>query len=240
MMENILNPALRGIFIYITLLILSRVMGRKMIAQMTFFDFVIAIMIGSVAANTSLGPYGDNLSSGTTILIVLTGLVVLIGYLSIKSFKFRKLVSSEPLVLIDKGQIVDKNMKRERMTINDLTALLRQKKIFNVADVEFAIMEYDGNVSVLPKSEKQPLTPKDISIPTPPSRLTKDVIIDGNIMVENLEKTSMSEKVLKDNLKMYGVREVENVFYAGIDSTGRLYVSKRNDDVEDHGKYGIE
>lgn len=239
-MENIVNPALRGILIYITLLILSRIMGRKMISQMTFFDFVIGIMIGSVAANTAIGPYNKNISSGLTVLIVLTVLVVLIGYLSIKSFKFRKLVSSEPLVLIEKGQIVDKNMKRERITINDLTALLRQKKIFNVADVEFAMMEYDGKLSVLPKSQKQPLTPADISIPTPPSRLTKDVIIDGNIMFENLKDANMSEEDLMNNLKMYGAKEVENVFYAGIDSTGRLYVSKRNDDGEDHGKYGIE
>lgn len=240
-MEAIIFPALRGILIYVILLILSRVMGRKMISQMTFFDFVVGIMIGSVAAMAAVGPFGNRLDSGITVLIILTALVVLIGYMTIKSYKFRKLIDSEPLVLIEKGQIVDKNLKKGRVTLNDLTTLLRQKNMFNVADVEFALLEYDGKLSVMPKSDKQPLTPKDINIPAKPTGLTKDVILDGSIMKENLKDANVTEDALIKELETsYGIKDVKDVFYAGLDSTGRLYVSKKNTDKETHGKYGIE
>ena len=238
-MEQVFNAALRTIFSYFLLLILARIMGRKMISQMTFFDFAVGITIGSVAANVALGPY-TSIRAGATVLIVLAGLVVAIGYLHIKSFRFRKLIDSEPVVIIERGQIVDKNLKRERFTIDELTALLREKNIFNLADVEFALLEHDGKLSVLPKSEKQPLKPKDLNIPAGYQGLTKDVIIDGVIMRENLEDAKVTEEWLMNQLKMYQIKNVEDVFYAGVDFSKNLYVSRKNIKKEKEGKYGIE
>jgi len=126
-MDYIYEPALRTVIMYIVLLYLARVMGRKMISQMTFFDFVVGITVGAVAGSTSLGPY-EELESGITVLVVLTILVFLIGILHIKSFTFRKIVDSEPVLVIAKGQIIDENLKRERFTIKELNALLRQRK----------------------------------------------------------------------------------------------------------------
>ncbi|WP_026478650.1 DUF421 domain-containing protein [Alkaliphilus transvaalensis] len=239
-METIYNPAIRAVILYFTLLILARIMGRKMISQMTFFDFVVGITIGSVAASSTLGPYSTSLGAGIAVLVVLTTLVVLIGYLHIKSFRFRKLVDSEAVVVIERGQIVDKNLKRERFTIQELTALLRQKNIFNLSDVEFALLEHDGKLSVLPKSNKQPLKPIDMNISTPYQGLMKDVVIDGIIMKENLEDALLTESDLMKKLQFYGFENVRDVFYAGVDSAGNLYVSKRNDQQETDGKYGIE
>jgi len=239
-MENIINPGFRAAVLYLVLLILARIMGRKMISQMTFFDFVVGITIGSVAANSALGPYNHSLPAGITVLVVMTGLVMLIGYLHIKSFKFRKMVDSEPVVMIEQGQIVDENLKRERFTLKELTALLREKNIFNIADVEFAILEHDGKLSVLPKSEKQPIKPSDLQIATPYQGLTKDIILDGIIMKENLQDAKLTEEWLLGQLKMYGVENVKDVFYAGVDSSNNLYVSKRNVKEETDGKYGIE
>lgn len=239
-MESIINPALRATILYTTLLILARIMGKKMISQMTFFDFVVGIVIGSVAATSAIGPYSASLASGITILIVLTILVLLIGFFHIKSFAIRKLVDSEPVVFIEKGQIVEKNMQKERFTMEELTSLLREKNIFSIADVEFAILETDGKLSVLPKSEKQPLKPADLCISTPYQGLTKDIIIDGNIMEENLANTQRNKTWLTKQLSMYNVKGINEVFYAGLDSNGNLYVSKRNDQEETEGKYGIE
>jgi len=239
-METTLNPAIRTVILYSILLILSRIMGRKMISQMTFFDFVVGITIGSAAANSSLGPYSTSLASGITVLIVLTTLVVLIGYVHIKSFRFRKLVDSEPVVIIERGQMVDENLKRERFSITELTSLLRQKNIFNIADVEFGLLEHDGKLSVLPKSNKQPLKPADMNIPTPYQGLTKDIVIDGIIMKENLDDAKLTRDWLMNQLKMYGVENIKDVFYVGVDSSQNLYVSRRNTKQETDGKYGIE
>ncbi|MFT9497345.1 YetF domain-containing protein [Anaerosolibacter sp.] len=238
-MQAIINPAIRTVIAYFVLLILSRIMGRKMISQMTFFDFAVGITIGSVTANLALGPY-NSIRSGVTVLIALTGLVVLLDFLHIKSFRFRKIIDSEPIVAIKNGQIIDDNLRKERFTIDELMMLLRQKNIFSIADVEFAVLEYDGKLSVLPKSQKQPLTPSDINVTTPYKGLTKDIIYDGNILEENFTNTQYNKTTLMNQLKMQGINDVSEVFYAGIDSTGSLCVSKKYKDKEKQGQYGIE
>ena len=124
--------------------------------------------------------------------------------------------------------------------MEELTSLLREKNIFSIADVEFAILETDGKLSVLPKSEKQPLKPSDLNIPTPYQGLTKDIIIDGNIMEENLIDTQRDKTWLIQQLSLYNVKDIKEVFYAGLDSKGNLYVSKKNNQEEFEGKYGIE
>jgi len=172
MLQAMVNPGIRTVIAYFVLLILSRVMGRKMISQMTFFDFAVGITIGSVTANLAIGPY-TSIRSGITVLIVLTGLVVFLDFLHIKSIHIRKLVNSEPIVAIQNGKVMDDNLRKERFTIDELTMLLREKNIFSMADVEFAILEYDGKLSVLPKSQKQPLTPSDMNINTPYKGLTR-------------------------------------------------------------------
>ena len=238
-MQAIINPGIRTVIAYFVLLILSRAMGRKMISQMTFFDFAVGITIGSVTANLALGPY-NSIRSGITILLVLTGLVVLLDFLHIKSYRFRKLIDSEPIVAIQNGKIIDDNLRKERFTIDELMMLLRQKNIFSIADVEFAVLEHDGKLSVLPKSQKLPLTPSDINITTPYKGLTRDIIYDGNMLEENFTNTQYSKKTLMNQLKMQGISDISEIFYAGIDSTGSLYVSKKNKTKEKHGQYGIE
>ncbi len=239
-MESIINTAIRTAIIYFSLLYLCRLMGRKMISQMTFFDFVVGITIGSVAANSNLGPYNDSLPAGLSSLVMLTVLVLAIDFLHIKSFKFRKIVDSEPIVVIERGQIVDQNLRRERFTLKELNALLREKNIFTMADVEFAILEHDGKLSVLPKSHRQYLRPSDMNIQTQYQGLCKDIIIDGVIMKENLKDGKLTEEWLMNQLKNQGITDVKDVFYAGVNSAKNLYISKRNVKQEKHGKYGIE
>jgi len=211
-----------------------------MISQMTFFDFTVGIMIGSAAGTAALGPYTASLASGAAVLVTVSGLVILIGYLHIKSFRFRKLVDSEPVVAIERGQIVDKNLAKERFTLDELTALLREKNIFKLADVEFAVLEHDGKLSVLPKSAKQPVKPADMNLSPPYQGLGKDIVIDGVVMQENLQDANLDREWLLNQLQTYGIDKVEEVFYAGVDDANRLYVSRRNAKTETHGKYGIE
>ncbi len=117
---------------------------------------------------------------------------------------------------------------------------LRNKNIFNIADVEFAMPEVDGKLSVLPKSQKQPLTPSDMNIPTPYRGPTRDLIIDGKIMEDNLRYINQNKAWLTGRINGYGIQDIKDVFYAGLDTSGNLYASKKQTSDEKPGKYGIE
>lgn len=238
--NEILASILRSTFAIILLLCVTRFMGRKAISQMTFFDFAVGITIGSVTASLAVS-VSNSIYSTVSTLATLALLTVLIDLLHIKSIKFSKLVESEPVVLVANGKINDHNMRRTRSTIEDLNTLLREKNVFNIADVEFAIMENDGKLSVLPKSQKQPVTPSDLNIPTSYKGLTRDIIIDGEILNENLKDASLDKKWLIGQLDRQGIQDIRDVFYAGLDTSGGLYVSKRHrNEGEKHGKYGTE
>lgn len=240
-MENvILNTIIRSIVVYILAVFLTRLMGRKLISQMTFFDFVVGVSMGAIIANAIVGQQFTPISA-VTALILISVLVIATGYLHIKSFKARKILNSEPVTLVENGAIVEENMKNIRLTINELMMKLREKNTFNLADVEFAIMETDGELSVLPKADKQPLTPYHMNIQTTSAGLTKDIIIDGNVMKENLSSAGLDEDWLKAQLNSQNIKDVSEVFYAGLDNTKKLHISKKSENnSESHGKYGIE
>lgn len=124
--------------------------------------------------------------------------------------------------------------------MDELTSLLRGKNVFNYSNVEFAIIENDGKLSVLPKSQKAPLTPSDLNISTSYKGLTKDLVMDGKLLEENLLSVKLDEKWLNTQLTNQGISSIEQVFYAGLDSAGALYVSVKQDTKEHHGQYGIE
>lgn len=224
---NMFDVVVRGIITYLFTLLLTRLMGRKLISQMTFFDFVVGVSMESMAANLSIGK-DNSIINATSSLITFTILTILVGYANIKSIRVRKIVNSEPIILIDKGNIVVNNMKRARITIDQLNMKLRENNFFYLSDVEFALLENDGKLSVLPKSNKAPLTPSDMNIATTDKGLMKDIIIDGNIINENLNILGLGESWLNSQLKSKKIKSVSEIFYAGVDSNKNLYLSKRS------------
>lgn len=240
MPQEIINSIFRAIFAYLLLLVVARFMGRKALSQMTFFDFAVIITLGSVTANLAMGRESTP-ASAATVLVTLGVLAIITGYLHIKSVWIRQLTNSEPVMAIENGRILDKNLKKVRFTINELTSLLREKNVFNISNVEFAIIENEGQLSVLPKSQKAPLTPSDMNIQTSYKGLTKDLIMDGKVLTENLKSVKLDENWLNTQLANQGISNIEKVFYAGLDSAGALYVSvKQPDTPEYHGQYGID
>lgn len=240
MLNDVLQAILRSFIAFVLLIAMARILGRKALSQMTFFDFAVVITFGSVAANIGIGQ-NSAFHSGVTVLITLGLLGLLSGFIHMKSFRFRKLINSEPLVIIKDGQILEANMKKGRMTINELTSMLRYKNIFNISDVHYAVMENSGALSVLPKAPNRPLTPKDMQLEPAESGVTKDIIIDGKMMSENFNATNITQAWLKQQLQMNGINSMADVFYAGLASNGSLYISKRtNSKEEKHGVHGIE
>jgi len=238
-MNTILTAILKTAFAYVLLFTVIRLLGRKAVSQMTFYDLTVIITLGSVTANLAIGRE-NTVIQVTTILLTLAFLAITTDYLNTKSLWFRKLTNSEPVTAIANGKIIEQNLKKVRFTINQLNSMLREKNIFDIGDVEFAIIENEGQLSVLPKSQKQPLTPADLKIPTAYKGLTSDIIIDGRIMRDNLIINNLDNAWLRNQLKTQGIENPQEVFYAGLDTAGNLYVSKRIKRMEKEGQYRIE
>lgn len=239
MLQTVIDTFLRTVFAFVMLFAFTKIMGRKIISKMTIFDFIVSITLGSVTANLALGPQASALSAAT-VLIALTLLLAMTDYGHIKSFSFRKFVDSEPVVVIKNGKIIDENLRKLRYSIADITMQLRKKNIFDMGDVEFAIIEPDGIISVLKKSQKRAITAADLGIPTKYDGLTTEIIYDGVVMSENLIATNLNEMWLKSELAKRGIKDVRDVFYAGLDTAGNLYISQRYKLPEREGQYGIE
>ncbi|MFZ5987242.1 MAG: YetF domain-containing protein [Bacillota bacterium] len=239
MVQEIAQSGIKTLIAYILLLILTRMMGRKMVAQVTFFDFVVAIIVGSVVANIAVNQ-DMPLVSGFTVLVVLSAMTILVQVLLLKSFLLRKLIDFGSIVVIENGKIISENLKTTRLRLDNLLMLLREKDAFSIADVEYAVLETDGKLSVLKKSQKLPVTPADLNIPTAYIGLTKDIIMDGEVMEKNLRGANLDKDWLMRMLKAQNYNRVEDVFYAGLDATGNLYISSRNRNQVKKEQSGIE
>lgn len=240
MIKVLLITIVKCIGIYILAIFLTRQMGTKIISQMSSFDFIMGVSMGSIIANAIVDKKFQAITA-ITALITFSILTIITRYLSIKSFVIRKLINSQPVTLVEKGKIVDQNMKSIKFTINELMMKLREKDIFSLADVEYAIMETDGQLSVLPKANKKPVTPYDMKISTASSGLQRDIIVDGIIIEENLKSAGLNIEWLRCELKKQNIKENSEVFYAGIDSNKKLHISKRTaNNKKVSKKYGIE
>jgi uncharacterized membrane protein YcaP (DUF421 family) len=222
---------LRITIAFITLLALTRIMGRKEISQMTFFNFVSAISIGTLGASLAIDS-SISIRNGLIALIAWTAFTVFMGILDLKFPKFRYAIEGQPSIVIKKGKIMDKELRKVRLDLDALNALLRKKNVFAVADVDYAIFESDGTLSVLKKETKQNLTKSDMNmsntnanvIPIPTS-----VISDGEINRDNLRKLHLDQQWLEEQLKLLGIDSISDVFYAEVQSDGTLYIDHKND-----------
>lgn len=219
---------------FFILFILTRIMGRKEISQMTFFNFVSAIAIGSITA--SLATMSDlKISFGVIALVLWSVFTVAMGIMDIKSKEARKVIEGEPLVLVKSGKIMEQSLKKTRLSTNSLTAMLRQKNVFSMADVEFAIFETDGKLSVLKKSNKQPATVSDVKgKPKQPNiySMSTPIISNGIIDQKNLTKLNLDQNWVDQQLKQSGVEDISEIFYGEVQQDGSLYIDKKQDDLQ--------
>ncbi|GEP63872.1 DUF421 domain-containing protein [Clostridium beijerinckii] len=229
----------RAIIAFFSLLIFAKILGKQQISQLTFFDYALGITIGSIAATLT-----TDLSSRAWPHFV--GLLTwcLLGYLmEYITEKWRyaaKYIEGEPTIVIMNGKIMESALKKMKYTASDLMGLLRVKDIFDLSQVDFAIIEPNGQLSVLKKPEYEPLTPKDMSIQKEPSGISTELIYDGILINENLKQLNKTEKWLMNQLKIHKVKDVSEVFIATLTPSGSLYIDKYDDHmvkVTDIGDY---
>lgn len=225
---SFLEATLRITLTFITLFIMSRILGKKLIAQMTFFDFVAGITIGSLGASfvfsnmipIRIGMYG---------IILFCVITLITDVFSIKIYSTRKLFNGEPLLLIKNGKILEEGMEKARLTIDDLLFLLRKKNIFYLDEVEFAFLETDGSVSAQRKGTQQFTKNIDLKI-NPISRgIPQTFIIDGKIMTDSLQATGKDQNWMNTVLQTNNIRDVKNVTVAQVDEQGTVYLDITTD-----------
>lgn len=236
----LISTIIKGIFIYVLAIILSKLIGIKIISQMNFFDFIMGVSVGSMIAKIIIDK-DHVVFSGITALIIFTLLTIATSYLNLKSYTARKLINAKTLILVENGRIVDKNLKRLRITINELMMKLREKDVFSLEDIQFAIMESNGQLSVLIKANKKPVTPFDMDLKVKSASLLNDIIFDGKIIDKNLKIAGIDKKWLQSELKKKSINNVKEVFYAGVDQNKKLTISKKYpNDFNPENNFGIE
>lgn len=211
------------------LLGLARILGKEQLSQLTFFNYITGITIGSIAGEIAAHDDTHYLNAITS-LIWWSLLTILVSFISIKSNKAKSLLDDKPLIVIKEGKILEKALKTSRLPIGDLNMLLRIQGIFSVKDVHFAVLETNGELSVFKKVSQQPATKQDVKAPTGnPKFMPSTIIADGKIVVKNLHGIGLSEEWLHKQLVKHGVNSVEQVFYAEVESDGSLYLDLKED-----------
>lgn len=232
---TIIELSFRLILSFLLLLTLTRIMGRKEISQMTFFNFVSAIAIGTLGASLAI----DSTVSVRNGVIALAGwtiFTVVMGFADLKSKAFRKAVEGVPRVVVRKGEVMEGELRKVRLDLDALNVMLRKKNVFSIKEVDYAIFESDGTLSVMKKEKDQPITKGDqqtfknpgsthqVAIPTA-------VIEDGKVVVNNLTELHLDEAWLKELLASQGITDMADVFYAEIQKDGTLAIDHYHDIV---------
>lgn len=218
---------IRTIILYTIVVIAMRIMGKRQIGEMQPFELVIAILIADLAA-VPMQNAGIPLLNGIIPIFTLILAQVALSYLTLKNEFARSIVCGTPTVLIENGKILEQAMENTRCNLNDLLEQLRLNNVPNINDVEFAILETCGRISVIPKSQTRPLTPEDLKVPTSYEGLPITLIIDGKINYKNLRKTNIEPDWLKNYFKQNGVTNLKQVFFASLDSKGKIFYQLKN------------
>ena len=221
-MNEITNVILRTIFIIIIIFILFKLMGKKQVSQMSMFDYITGITIGSIAADISLD-IEKNIQSGIVCLLIYCLIDILISYLSLKSIKLRYFFEGKEVPLITNGKINKENMKKNKITINNLQTEARLMGYFDLFEINNAILEPSGMISFEPFDKVKPATKKDIGIKSTNKGLVYNLIIDGEIVKDNLEHTKKTEKWLKNQIKQKG-KNIEDILLLTIDETEKINI----------------
>jgi len=230
-MDEGLVVIVRALIGFFSLLIFTRIMGKEQISQLNLFDYILGITIGSMASTLT-----TDLSSRAWPHWV--GLITwcFLGYLMDKiTLKWRyasKVLEGEPAIVIMNGKIMENVLRKMKYRISEILELLRNKGVFDVTQVDFAIIESNGQLSVLLKPEHQPLTPKDMNIPVSFSGISTELVYDGIIIEENLTQLNKDKAWLLRELKKQGIHDIAEVFLVTLNPAGSLYVDK----YEDHLK----
>lgn len=220
----------RALISLATLFIVTKVVGKKQVSEFSVFDYVIGISIGNFAAEMTINM--DSPEVDGIIAVIIFGVVAyIVSYLTLHSIGLRRFFMGTPTMIIQDGKLLRKNMKKARLDMNNLLEEARIKGYFDLSQIQYGVMEANGEMSFLPFAEYQPLTPKVVNQKVSKTLLIGNVIIDGKIMKNNLKKLNKTEEWIKQQMNVKGIHNIKDVLLATLDQNDNLLFYKNNDDI---------
>ena len=229
-----INIFVRVLIIYILVLIVMRLMGKRELGQMQPFELVIAIMIADLAS-VPMADTGIPITNGIIPILALLLVQLVISIINLKSINGRKIICGKPSILVYRGKIDEKIMKKEKFTVNELQERLRQNNIFNIGDVEYAILETSGQVTVIQKPEKRNTIPEDFGILPEYEGIPYDLVVDGKIMHENLKAIGRDYNWLKKQVEKFKIKP-EQALIVTFDGKGQIFCQAKEENDETKNK----
>ncbi len=207
-----------------SLFVIAKVIGHKQMSQLDFFDYITGITIGSVAAE--LATELEEPWKPLVAMVVYGAITVVLSFFSSKIPKSRKLINGTPTVIMNEGKLYRKNMKKAKLDLSEFMVMCRQAGYFNLEDIQTAVFEYNGRLSLLPKSANRPATPEDFNLCPEPATISTEVIMDGRVLSENLKRLGLDEVWLKRELSRQNCKNPRDVFLALCDKNNNLSLYK--------------
>lgn len=218
----------RTVVLYSSVLFMMRLMGKREVGQLSLFDLVVAIMIAELAAipmeDTSKPLINGLLPIATLVLMEIT-----LSFITLKSRRAQAIIEGTPSIIVERGRIIEAEMRRLRYAVDDLISQLRQQGIHNLEDVEYAILETNGKLSVILKSDRRPVTPRDIGLNPGYEGLPMPLVVDGELQTENLARADKTVQWLEQGLIKEANCTINETIYAVLDTNGKLYVYKKGE-----------
>lgn len=208
----------------ISLYIIAKIMGHKQISQLDFFDYITGITIGSIAAE--LATELEKPWKPLVAMVIYGVAAVALSFLTSKLPRIRKYINGTPTIIMNGGKIYRENLKKAKLDLSEFLMMCRQEGYFNLKDIQTAIFEYNGRLTVLPVSTKRPMNPLDMNIVPEVETINTEVIMDGRILDGNLKRMGLDKNWLKGELKQQGINSEKQVFLAVCDNNNQLTVYK--------------
>lgn len=219
---EILKVVLTSVLSAVTLFVIAKIIGHKQMSQLDFFDYITGITIGSIGAE--LATELEEPMKPFVAMLVYGAITVALALITSKFPKMRKVINGSPTIIMDNGKIYRKNLKKAKIDLSEFLVLCRQEGYFNLADIQTAVFEYNGRLTVLPVSTKRPVNPEDMKLTPEPEFISTEVIMDGRILDENLKRMGLDMKWLENQMKAQGYKNAKDIFLGICDQNKNLYL----------------
>ena len=221
---ELIKVVLTSLLSALTLFIIAKLLGHKQMSQLDFFDYITGITIGSIAAE--LATELEKPLKPLIAMVVYGGIALLLSILTNKVPKARKYINGSPTILMNNGKLYRKNMKKAKLELSEFLMMCRQEGYFDLSEIQTAVFEYNGRLTVLPVSGKRPVNPDDMNLLPQPARISTEVIMDGRILEENLKRMGLNAEWLNKQLKTQGFKNAKEIYLGLCDENKTLSLFK--------------
>lgn len=219
---DIINVILSSLLSVAALFIIAKIMGHKQMSQLDFFDYITGITIGSIAAE--LATELEEPWKPLVAMVVYGAMVVLLTVVTSKLPKMRKFINGTPTIIMSGGKLYRKNMKKAKLDLSEFMVMCRQQGYFDLNDIQTAVFEYNGRLTVLPVSTKRPANPEDLGLSPQPAGICTELIMDGRVLGENLKRKGLDDKWLEKQIRAKGYRSAGEIYLAVCDDNNKLSI----------------